>query len=192
MELTASVGRVQSVVLPGGEQTWTVLGADFLPVAPVEEFLEHHRVIGSSPNTVKSYAQGVGLWWRYLAGLGVAWDEPRIATATGFISWLQKGIPSDEVIRLPSAPDVPSRLANGTVGSGLAAVSVFYRYHESATGLVVPGLAANGRSPHRPFMAHLSARRAPRRGLARLRRSARGPWCFPLQHSFGFADGHPW
>jgi hypothetical protein len=91
-ELTASVGRVQSVVLPGGEQTWTVLGGDFLPAAPVEEFLEHRRVIGSSPKTVKSYARGVGLWWRYLAGSGVAWDEPRIATATGFISWLREGM----------------------------------------------------------------------------------------------------
>ena len=174
-ELTASVGRVQRVVLPCGEQTWTVLGADFLPATPVEEFLEHHRVIGSSPNTVKSYARGVGLWWRYLAGSGVAWDKPRIATATSFIRWLREGMPSDAMIRLPSAPAVPGQLADSTIRSRLAAVLAFYRYHESATGLVVPGLAANGRSPYQPFMAHLSGRRAPRRVLARLRRSVPAP-----------------
>ena len=66
MDRTTSVGKVQMVVLPDGERTWTVLGDDHLPVAPVEEFLEHHRVVGSSPNTVKSYAHGLALSWRYL------------------------------------------------------------------------------------------------------------------------------
>src|SRR5664279_189380 len=36
--------RVQRVVLPGGEPTWTVLGADHRPVGPAEEYLEFLRV----------------------------------------------------------------------------------------------------------------------------------------------------
>ena len=49
---------VQPVELPGGDRTWTVLGADHRPVGPVEEFLEYHRVTGSSPHTVRGYAKG--------------------------------------------------------------------------------------------------------------------------------------
>ena len=48
---------VQPVELPGGDRTWTVLGADHRPVGPVEEFLEYHRVTGSSPHTVRAYAK---------------------------------------------------------------------------------------------------------------------------------------
>ena len=35
---------VQPVELPGGDRTWTVLGADHRQVGPVEEFLEYHLV----------------------------------------------------------------------------------------------------------------------------------------------------
>ena len=49
---------VQPVELPGGDRTWTVLGADHRQVGPVEEFLEYHRVTGSSPHTVRGLCQG--------------------------------------------------------------------------------------------------------------------------------------
>jgi hypothetical protein len=52
--------RVQRVDMPGGERTWTLLGADQRRVDPVEAFLEYLRVRGLSPNTVKSYA-GAGV-----------------------------------------------------------------------------------------------------------------------------------
>jgi hypothetical protein len=46
--------RTQRLVLPSGETTWTVLGADHRVVEPAEEFLEYLRVQASSPNTVRS------------------------------------------------------------------------------------------------------------------------------------------
>jgi hypothetical protein len=63
--------------LAGGGRTWTVVGDDHAVIAPVEEFLEHQRVLGSSPNTVRSYAKGLQLWWAYLAGEGVGWERAR-------------------------------------------------------------------------------------------------------------------
>jgi len=57
----AGVLRVQAVDVAGTGRTWTVLGDDRLPVWPIEGFLEHHRVLGSSPNTVRSYAKGLQL-----------------------------------------------------------------------------------------------------------------------------------
>ena len=65
---------MQRLVLPGGERSWTVLGGDHRPVGPAEEFLEYLRVQRVSPNTVKSYARALALWWQFLEMFGVAWD----------------------------------------------------------------------------------------------------------------------
>ena len=43
-------------------------------VGPAEEFLEFLRVQASSPNTVKSYARALALWWSFLTVFGLAWD----------------------------------------------------------------------------------------------------------------------
>ena len=51
----ASYWRVQRVALPGGEATWTVLGADHCPVGPAEQYLEFLRAQRASPNTAKSH-----------------------------------------------------------------------------------------------------------------------------------------
>ena len=72
---------VQPVELPGGDRTWTVLGADHRPVGPVEEFLEYHRVTGSSPHTVRAYAKALQLWWRYLELDGRDWAEADVPDA---------------------------------------------------------------------------------------------------------------
>ena len=59
-------------------------------VGPAEEFLEFLRVQGTSPNTVKSYARALALWWTYFA-FGLAWDELTIADVGGFLAWLRTG-----------------------------------------------------------------------------------------------------
>ena len=49
--------------------------SDHRPVGPAEEFLEYHRVTGSSPHTVRAYAKALQLWWRYLELDGRDWAE---------------------------------------------------------------------------------------------------------------------
>jgi hypothetical protein len=65
-------------VLPGGERTWTVLDESQAVVAPAEKFLEFMRATGRSPNTIKSYARALALWWEFLGAYGLAWDEVRV------------------------------------------------------------------------------------------------------------------
>ncbi|MEU0568115.1 site-specific integrase [Nonomuraea sp. NPDC005983] len=45
---------------------WTVLGEDYRVVEPVERYLQFLRSTDRSPNTVKSYAKGLELWWTFL------------------------------------------------------------------------------------------------------------------------------
>jgi site-specific recombinase XerD len=154
-----------------------VLGSDYLPAGPVEEFLEHHRVVGSSPNTLRSYAQGLALWWRYLEATDVRWDDPLVSTVTGFVSWLRAGTGEavSSVIRLPGVEGGAAGLSDASVQVRLAAVGSFYRYHDAASGVPFPGVGARGRSRYKPFLAHLAGRRARRPVLARLKRPVQGP-----------------
>ena len=80
--------RVQAVDVLDGARTWTVLGDDHCCVEPIEEFLEYHRVLGSSPNTVRSYAKGLQLWWAFVAENGVSWEDPGVESLRAFLTWL--------------------------------------------------------------------------------------------------------
>jgi site-specific recombinase XerD len=150
-----------------------VLGADYLPVSAVEEFLEHHRQIGSSPNTVKSYARGLGLWWRHLEACGEDWRRPRASAATSFVAWLRAGAPSERIAYLPGAATATAGFAESTIAPRLAAVGAFYRFHNVAG---VPAADGGRRGRYRPFMEHVASRREHRAPVVRLRRArARRP-----------------
>lgn len=48
---------VQRVVMPTSRlESWTVLGDDAVPVAPIERYLVYLTDIERSPNTIKAYA----------------------------------------------------------------------------------------------------------------------------------------
>ena len=63
----AQVQRVRFVDRP---PTYTVVGADKLPVAPAREYLTFLRNQGGSPNTLRAYAYGLAAWWTVLEGTG--------------------------------------------------------------------------------------------------------------------------
>ena len=145
--------------------TWTVLGADHAVSGPAEEFLEFLRVQASSPNTVKSYARALALWWSYLQLFGLAWDKLSVAEVGGFLAWLRSG----------DSPRVSSiQAAAGQVRRG-------DDRHQTARGDVVvpvpraergaagrgPGTGsptANG-SRYKPMLEHVARRRGRRRAM---------------------------
>ena len=99
----AGACRSQRLLLPGGERTWTVLGRDHVPVGPAEEYLEYLRVQRVSPNTVKSYARALALWWEYLAQFELGWDGVMLEDFGGFLSWLRTG-EGPQVVSLAAGP----------------------------------------------------------------------------------------
>ncbi len=76
-------------------------------VGRAEEFLEFLRVQGTSPNTVKSYARALALWWTYLSLFGLAWDALSISDVGGFLAWLRSG--DGPAMVLDRAAGVPVR-----------------------------------------------------------------------------------
>ena len=166
--------RVQRVVLPGGTVTWTVLDVNARVAGPAEEFLEFLRVQGVSPNTVKSYARALALWWSYLSVFGLAWDAVTLSRVGGFLAWLRTG----EGPQVTSIVPRTSRFSESTISTRLRAVTSCYRFHEG-NGVALGGdlvrLVHGGRAVYQPMLEHIARRHGRERAVVRVRAPRRVP-----------------
>jgi integrase/recombinase XerD len=89
--------RVQRVVERGVE-SWTVVGSDRRPVAPVESFLRWLTDTERSPHTVRAYAGDLRQLWEFLGLRGYDWSDLGVEELGDFASWLR--CPAENVIVL--------------------------------------------------------------------------------------------
>ena len=160
--------RTQRLTLGDGTATWTVLDPDYRVVSPAEEFLEFLRVQGSSPNTVKSYARALALWWTYLLAFGLAWDRLALAEVGGFLAWLRSGDGPQVVSIAPR----PSQFAESTISLRLRAVTSCYRFHELngvRLGSDLVRVVHGGRAAYKPMLEHVARAKGRRRAVVRVR-----------------------
>jgi len=170
---TVGVCRSQRLVLSDGQRTWTVLGRDHRPIDPAEEYLEYLRVQRMSPNTVKSYAHALALWWEYLAAFELDWDRVSLEDFGGFLTWLRTGA-DPEVIELRP---VEARFAESTIAVRLRAVLSCYTYHQLNGVDVGRDLyrITHGRAgTYKPLLEHIARRRGRRQAVIRIRQRHRG------------------
>ena len=92
-------------------------------VSPVEEYLDYLRVLGRSPNTVKSYAWALALWWQFLHAYELAWDGVKLEDLGRFLAWLRSG----DTPQVASIERWAPRFSEETVAVRLQAVMSFYR-----------------------------------------------------------------
>ncbi len=104
-----------------------MLGSDHWVVSPAEEYLEYLRVQRMSPNTVKSYARALALWWQYLDSFGLDWDAVTLEDFGGFLVWMRTG----DGPAVTSIEVRPARFAESTIAVRLRAVLSCY---EAAQG----------------------------------------------------------
>jgi integrase/recombinase XerD len=159
-------------------RTWTVVGSDLLPVAPIEEFLEFQRMGRlASPNTVRSYATSLSIWWDYLAATRLAWDAVTLRTFTPFVAALRSGTPFGvTMLPQPSAHD-GGGLAEATVAVRVAAVLSFYRFHGDVHGVAVGARlyrVGSRRAGYVSALDHLRRERQSVQPAVRVRRTAAG------------------
>jgi site-specific recombinase XerD len=151
-----------------------VVGADYLPVGPVEEFLEFLRVArDASPNTIRSYATSLSRWWDYLTAAGVAWDAVTLMTFMPFLTMLRTGDPVG-VRRLPGVEGAnEATAADSTVSLRVAAVLSLYRFHADVHDVPVAGrlyrISGRGRSRYVRGLAHVDRRSSQASPMVRVR-----------------------
>lgn len=173
-----------AVAPAGGQRTWTVLGADFATVGPVEMWIEAHRHLWS-PNTVRGYATSLAQRWSFLEQRGEteAWRDVGVPTVTAFLSWLRNGRTVEHRITEVGAPPTAA-----TLEARLAALISFYRWHHVVFGVPAAARLLQGtphRRPARGLLAHLDARSAPASSSSSVRvrhdRHDRPPLLLPAQ-----------
>jgi len=152
---------VQRVVLPdSGRESWTVLGDDDAPVAPIERYLAFLSDIEKSPNTVKAYAHDLKDWFGFLTVGGLDWREVRLEDVGEFIAWLRLP-PASRSGHIAVLPSVTAHCSEATVNRKLSAVSAFYQ-HAARHGVDLGELLTAWQPTRRravswkPFLHHIS------------------------------------
>ena len=171
----------QRVVLSDGDRTWTVLDGDHRVVEPAERYLEYLRMLGRSPNTVRSYARALALWWQFLSVYELGWDAVTVDLGR-FLGWLRTG----DSPALVSIERRRTRFSEGTIALRLQAVCSFYRYHHFngvETASLLYERVFSGRRPYKPMLEHLARGRGHDRRVVRLsrRRPVTSPTLSPEQ-----------
>jgi integrase/recombinase XerD len=135
-----------------GIESWTVLSDDGDVVVPAERYLAYLTALERSPNTVRSYAASLRLWFEFLAYAGVGWADAGPEDVARFVAWLRA--PAENVIVLDGGA---GQRSPATVNRHLAAVFGFYDHHARSGVGAAAGLVAwrrVSRGAYKPFLHH--------------------------------------
>jgi integrase/recombinase XerD len=174
--------RVQRVVMPGsGEESWTLLGDDHVPVEPAERFLSYLASAGKSPNTAKAYAYDLKDWFTYLAGHDRDWQAAKLEDVAGFTAWLRLP-PAARGGKVTALPAVKHHCTAASVNRKLAALVSFCEFH-ARHGVPLAGLLETmqpaGRrgsaTSYKPFLHHITKNQPQRRRALTMKASRPRP-----------------
>ncbi len=153
--------QVQRVAVPGSRaESWTVLGDDDIPVAPVEGWLAYLTAIDRSPNTVKAYAHDLKDFLVFLARRGLDWRGVRLEDLGDYVAWLALP-PAGRDGAVAVLPSAGPHVRAATVNRKLSALAAFYG-HQARHGVDVGELLTTWQAGGRrnggfmPFLHHVS------------------------------------
>lgn len=117
--------KVQNVRMPNSnKKSWIVIGDNFLPILPISEFIKYMENIEYSPNTIRSYAYHLKLYWEYLRAAKLEWSKVGLSEIADFVSWLRNPQLGVELIY-----EQQSKRSESTINVILTCVSMFYEFH---------------------------------------------------------------
>ncbi len=117
--------KVQKIKLKNEIQPhWLVIGEDYLPIEPIDNYLFFLRSINKSPYTIRTYAHHLKIFWEYLSLNKLDWQKIDINKLASFVSTLS-GLTGGNIIHLVSTQ--PKRSAR-TINQIMVAVINFYQY----------------------------------------------------------------
>lgn len=161
--------KVQRVRIPKSEKvTWIVLGDDYLPIEPIRQYLAYLESIERSPNTIRSYAHHLSLYWEYLQVHDLDWTQVSVIELAEFMAWLRSPNPQ----KVTSIQEVVAKRTESTVNVILTSVCMLYDFHEK-TGKVpnIPLYRSQimpGRK-YKSFLHHITKSKPTRTRLLKLK-----------------------
>lgn len=166
--------KVQRVQIPGQNRvTWLVIGDDYLPVQPIQEYLTFLENLERSPLTVRSYAHHLRLYWQYLQETELNWTEIGLSELAEFVAWLRNPQPG-----LSHMQEYVSQRSESTINAILAAVTMLYDYHErigTVGGLALYRTQITGQRRYKGLLHHINKGKPVRTRLIKLKAPQRLP-----------------
>ena len=166
--------KVQRVRLPESQKiSWLVLGDDFLPIRPIQEFLTYLENIERSPNTIRSYAHHLRLYWQYLQEKHLDWTTVGLSEFAEFVHWLRQ--PEAAIV---SVQPQEARRSEATINVILTAVCTFCDDQERLEKYLGNSLYREQVQPHRKyksFLHHINKGKPVRTRLIKLKVPKRLP-----------------
>lgn len=117
--------QVQEIVTQHHQKRYVVIDDSGNLVVSVIRYLKYLDAIGRARNTLRSYAQGLSLYFSYLQQQSLNYEHVTLDDLGGFVLWLKNPYRSLKV--LPVQPVAQAR-ANRTINLIITAVSGFYDY----------------------------------------------------------------
>jgi integrase/recombinase XerD len=117
---------VQEGRLPNSTRPiWLVLDDNYQPIEPITAYLRYLDSLEKSPNTVRTYAYNLKLYWEFLHYQQLHWQEVNLEQLADFIHWLRNPQPAGVMAIQPQT----SNRTEKTINHALNTVSMFYEFH---------------------------------------------------------------
>lgn len=180
--------KVQRVRIPNTDRiTWTVLGYDYFPIRPIEQFISYLESIERSPNTIRSYAYHLKLYWEYIGDTNKDWTKVGIVDLANFVAYLRNPQPGVAFVQQQQA-----KRTEATVNAIVTSVCMFYDYQERLGVVKEIPLYTSQMQPgrrYKSFLHHVNKGKSVRTKLIKLKEPKRIPKILNQQQIKKLIDG---
>lgn len=169
--------KVQRIKLPStGQVTWILIGDNYLPINPVNEYLRYLESIEKSPNTIQSYAYHLKLFWEFLRDSHLDWREVGESQLADFILWLRS--PNPQLISIQSEQ---AKRTERTINAILSVIFSFYEFQQrnGAVKAIDAYRYTNLPNPrYKPLLYEMTKNKAVKTRLLKLKEPKKFPGTF--------------
>ena len=163
--------KVQKIKLQNmNQQQWIVVGNDYLPIEPISQYLFFLYGTKKSPNTIRTYAHHLKIYWEYITINKLDWKKINIDNLAHFIAILN-GLIDGNVFHLDLKN---SKRSERTINQIVVVITNFYQYHHRLGN--VPELLLHQwkksvftHKTFKPLLHHLSKSKGQRSSIFKLK-----------------------
>lgn len=160
--------KVQKITLPDSNQLrWIVIGDNYLPIEPIREYLFFLESIKKSPNTIRTYAHHLKIYWEFIEANSISWDQITIEVIARFVALLNGLVGNEDFYQ-------QQKRSAKTINQIIIAISSFYQYHHR-NGKVEEILFYQWRKSYvshdsfKPLLHHLSKSKKRQKSIFKLK-----------------------
>jgi integrase/recombinase XerD len=158
--------QLQRIRTSDNQEAWLVLDANYFPVKPITEFIRYLVNTEKSPNTIRSYANHLRLYWEFLEANQYDWLTVTVDHFSRFVHWLRSSYSNVIYVNTKTVWHEAS-----SVNTILSVIASFYRFHQQCgrTNISLTKMIAGGPKKTYSMLHHIFKRYPQRQKVIKLR-----------------------